>query len=159
MDKSKITILPPIASYSSRKEWETACWPKILKSQELLELLLTPDERHGLVRRAAAVGGLIAGKSYRQIGNELWLSPQTISCITKALKENGYRSYKERSKTERKKRKYSAGPSRGRKFPRGRPKRTKYGIVYMPYWLRVFNYRYHWYLNLKTGAMPRHSTQ
>ncbi|MBI4086324.1 MAG: hypothetical protein HY433_03760 [Candidatus Liptonbacteria bacterium] len=133
MDKSKIIILPSIGNYSSRKEWEDACWLKIVTSKELLKLLLTPNERHSLVKRAAAVEGLVAGKSYKQIGNELWLSPQTISCINKALKESGYRSYKERSKTERKKRVYTPGPNSNKIKHRGRSVRTKYGTVYLPY--------------------------
>jgi len=57
--------------------------------------------------RAAAIDLIQSGKSYRQISEKLWLSSQTISCLKKALAENGYKSYQERSKTERKKKNYS----------------------------------------------------
>ena len=128
----KPMLLPAVSGYSSRKEWEAAAWRKILKSKELLDLLITSHERQDLVRRVAAMESLSHGKSYKEIGDELWLSPQTISGIKKALKEKGYRSYLERSKTERKKKKFSSGPIRNRREFRGRPKRTKYGIIYLP---------------------------
>jgi hypothetical protein len=99
----------------------------------LLQLLLTSHERRDLVRRAAALEGLVSGKSYRQIGEELWLSPQTINVVKKAINENNYRSYLERSKTERKKRKYSFHPIPSKSRPRGRPHRAKYGTIYLPY--------------------------
>ena len=126
-------ILSQINNYSSRLEWESACWQKILRSQELLQLLITSHECRNLVRRAAALDRLIAGRSYRQIGAELWLSPQTISGIKKALKEKNYRSYLERSKNERKKREYSSSPIPFKSRPCGRPHRTKYGTIYLPY--------------------------
>lgn len=131
--KEKTGVMPLIGGYSSRTEWETACWQKILQSKELLRLLVTSHERHNLVMRAAALDRLIAGKNYKQIGEELWLSPQTISSIKKALKEKNYRSYLERSKKERKKKKYSSHPLYVKARPHGRPHRTKYGTIYMPF--------------------------
>ncbi|MEK7193883.1 MAG: Trp family transcriptional regulator [Patescibacteria group bacterium] len=135
MDKEKSIILPPISNYASRKEWETACWRKILESKELLPLLITSHERRDLIMRAAAMEGLISGKSYRKIGKELWVSPQTISVIKKAIDEKAYRSYLERSHKERKRRKYSPSPipEKSKSKPYGRPRRTKYGTIYMPY--------------------------
>jgi len=123
--------LPPVHSYPSRKEWERACWRKLLKSKNLIALLVTNNERRNLVMRAAVTERINAGKRYRQIAEELWLSPQTISSIRKALRENTYRSYRERGKTERKKRVYSPDTV-SRKKLHGRPVRTKYGIVYLP---------------------------
>ena len=70
-------------------------------------------------------------KKYREIAEELWLSPQTISSIKKAVSENSYRSYRERGKTERKKKAYSHDKI-SRKKPYGRPVHTKYGTVYLP---------------------------
>ena len=125
--------MPPIESFSSHKEWETAYWRKISESKELLQLLITTYERRNIVRRAAALEGLAAGKSYRQISRELWLSPQTVSAIKKAVSEKNYRSYLERSKKERKKRKYSSDQVAARSKPKGRPHRTKYGTIYLPY--------------------------
>src|SRR3989344_583861 len=130
--KRKLWTAPPINNYASRTEWESACWRKILKSRELLRLLTTDHERHDLVMRASALAGLIAGKSYKQIGRELWLSPQTVSGIKQVLNGKTYRSYLERSKKERKKRGYSTGPARRWAKYRGRPRRTKYGIIYLP---------------------------
>ncbi|MEK7212595.1 MAG: Trp family transcriptional regulator [Patescibacteria group bacterium] len=133
MNKQHTSIdLPPISSYPSRKEWEAACWRRISRSQDLLELIITPHERHDLVMRTAALQRILSGKSYRQIGEELWLSSQTISVIKKALNENNYRSYHERGKKERKKRQYSS-ISRLSARPRGRRVRTKYGTIYLPY--------------------------
>ncbi|MBI2591802.1 MAG: hypothetical protein HYW34_03955 [Candidatus Brennerbacteria bacterium] len=125
--------LPPITRYSSRKEWEDACWQKILKLNKVSDLLLTSYERHNLVMRAAVIDGINLKKSYTQIADELWLSPQTISSIKKALKENNYRSYRERGKKERKKKIYSSGPvlNQKRKYS-GRSIPTKYGRVYLP---------------------------
>lgn len=125
-------ILPVINDCSSRAEWENFSWQKILSSKELLELLITSSERHDLVMRAAALNRLIAGKNYKQIGDELWLSPQTISSIKKILREKSYQSYSERSKKERKKKKYSSDQKPSRPKPGGVPRRTKYGTIYMP---------------------------
>ena len=132
MGKAFVT-LPPVNRYPSRKEWEKVCWERILKSKGILELLVTPNERRNLVMRAAVLDRVKSGKKYRQIAEELWSSPQTVSGIKKAINENNYRSYRERGKTERKKKIYSYGPKQVRKRPHGRPVRTKYGIVYLPY--------------------------
>lgn len=134
MGKNIDVNLPPIGSYPSRREWEEVCWRKILKDPGLLELLVTPGERHDVVMRAAALQRIISGKSYRQIGEELWLSSQTVSGIKKALDRRSYRSYHERGKKERKKRKYNGTPLIPCKpRPRGRPVHTKYGTIYLPY--------------------------
>lgn len=124
---------PPLSRYSSRTEWEDVCWHKLLKSGSSLELLFTSRERHNLVMRAAVINGMNLGKRYRQIAEELWLSPQTISSVKKAVSGSGYRSYRERSKIERKKISYSSNVVPTKKKYRGRPQRTKYGTIYMPY--------------------------
>ncbi len=126
--------LPPISRYSSRREWEEACWKKIVKSGEFLELLVTPYESHHIVMRVAVIERLNSGKRFVEVAEELGLSPQTISSIKKAINETGYRSYWERSKTERKKRLYSPDTRRKKKRYKGRPVRTKYGTIYLPYW-------------------------
>lgn len=127
-----LVVLPLISNYSSRQEWEAACWQKILKSEELLELLVTANERHNLVNRAVALNEIISGKSYQQISEELWLSPQTISGIKKSVSGKKYQSYFERSKKERKKKQYSFNQSAVKSKSAGRPWRTKYGTIYMP---------------------------
>lgn len=133
VDKKELPAMPEIRNYNSRAEWETACWRKISASKDLLDSFITSYERHNLIMRAAAVDAIASGKSYKQIGNELWLSPQTISGIKKALAENNYyRSYLNRSKKERKKRVYSHTAKSGQSRPRGTPRRTKYGTLYIP---------------------------
>jgi len=134
MDKKQLMNLPSINDYSSRQEWEDACWRKMIKSEALLELLATSHERHDLVMRAATLKELMLGRGPRQISRELFISSQTINVVKKAMSENSYRSYLERSKKERKKKIYSIDnrPIR-RKWPEGRPKRTKYGTIYIPY--------------------------
>ena len=134
-NQEKSLAMPSMNNYSSRKEWEKACWQKMLESKELLSLLVSVHERHDLVMRAVAAESLFAGKSYRQIGKELWLSPQTISGIKKAVNEKEYKSYLERSKKERKKKQYGSklASSKSSPKPSGVPHRTKYGKVYLPY--------------------------
>src|SRR3989344_7123234 len=105
MGKKEPMKVPSLEDYSSRKEWEAACWKKIIESEELLQLLITSHERHDIVMRAAAIDSIASGKSYRKIAEELWLSSQTISGIKKAMDEKAYKSYLERSKGERKKKK------------------------------------------------------
>lgn len=127
--------LPPLKNYSSRKEWEVACWRQILKSEQLLNLFTTLKGRHDLIVRVAAANGLISGKNYREISKEFFISLQTIRSAKKALEENGYKSYFERSKTERKKKIYSPGPKRKPKrewHEDKRPRRTKYGTIWVP---------------------------
>ncbi|MBI4084971.1 MAG: hypothetical protein HY432_00475 [Candidatus Liptonbacteria bacterium] len=131
MKKKRSLITPPVGNYSSRKEWEIVCWNEILKSEKLLRAIVTPNERNNLVKRAAALERLSAGESYTEVGKELLLSPQTISAIKKILKETGYKSYRERSKTDRKKKKYSVDYSRKPRH-QGAAVRTKYGTVYLP---------------------------
>lgn len=132
MSQIERVVMPKIENYSSRAEWEKACWRKIMASKDLLDTLIASSERHDLVMRAAAIDALASGKSYREIGKELWLSPQTISVIRKALTENNYRSYSERGKKERKKKIYSYSAEPRHRKSRGTPRKTKYGVVYIP---------------------------
>ncbi len=131
-----IKNLPLLKNYPSRKEWEAACWRQISKSEQLLNLSTTSEERHDLVMRIAAISGLISGKSYRKISEEFFISTQTVRSAKKALEDRNYRSYSERGKTQRKKKVYSSGPKQksNHKWREGKwAHRTKYGTVYMPY--------------------------
>lgn len=127
---TRSVAIPAVNGYPSRKEWEEACWKNILRSPEWLNLL-TVYERRNIVMRVAVTHRLNEQKSYRDIGRELWLSPQTISAIKKGIGEERYRSYADRGKTERKKRVY--GDHRPpRPSPRiGIPRKTKYGTIYL----------------------------
>lgn len=82
--------------------------------------------------RAAAFEGLALGKRQRQLSRELSLSLQTINAVKKAIVENSYRSYSERSKKERKKKKYSVNPANTKTKHTGRLVRTKYGTIRIP---------------------------
>ncbi len=124
--------LPLLGKYNSRTEWESACWRKISDSKQALDLLATSYERHILVMRAAVVERLASGKKYDEIAKELWLSPQTISSIKKSVTENNYRSYRERGKKERRKRKYDTTSTILKPKHRRVLMRTKYGTIHMP---------------------------
>ncbi len=133
MNKKQLMNLPSIDKCSSRKEWEDACWQKILESDDLLPLLITSCEQHDLIMRAAVLKELMSGKGPRQISRELFISLQTIGVIKKSMNENNYSSYSERSKKERKKKVYSIDHRvKKLKYP-GRPKRTKFGTIYVNY--------------------------
>jgi hypothetical protein len=74
----------------------------------------------------------LAGKSYREIGDSLWLSPQTISGIRKILDGEKYKSYTERCRLGDRKSRQSSGSIKriapvGRKI--GRIQKTKYGPI------------------------------
>lgn len=124
-------ILSRLDRYRSRKEWEEACWQEILKSNDILRLLTTPYERRNLVLRAVAVDRINSGLSYQKISEELWLSPQTISSLKKAMHSATYRSYRDRGKTERKSKAYSKMPGSLESRPIGRRVKTKYGTLYL----------------------------
>ena len=134
--------IPSVSEYSSRANWEKAVWEifeayfKKEKELNIFSILLTSDERHMVANRIAAVDRILSGASYRKIGEELWLSSQTISSIKKALKDEKYRSYYERGKTERKVRKYSPRPISSEEKARQEGKRrwrTKFGTRYITY--------------------------
>jgi len=124
-------LLPPKDRYPSHGEWEKACWKKIIKSEKFLETLVTSYERHNITMRAAVMDLVNSGKSFRQIARDLQISTQTVNSIKKAVRDS-YKSYRERGKTERKKKIYSRDPSK--KKPYRHYRRTKYGKVYLPYY-------------------------
>lgn len=132
----KLITLPSLKNYASREDWEVACWKKISASRKSLSALITFSERHNIVLRAAAANMFYLGKTYKEIGAELLVSPQTISEAKRILKGSNYRSYRERGKTERKNKVYSSGPKQKSKSEHvgdiGFYRRTKYGKVWMP---------------------------
>ena len=133
VEKKPIDLLPSMNNYRSRKEWEDACWKKIIKSEKLMDLFITSYERHKAIMRIAIMDRVFAGKSYNKIAQELYVSPQTISVIKKGIDEKSYRSYLERSKTERKKKKYSLSPIPDKPKRRGRIIRSKFGTFQAPF--------------------------
>jgi Trp operon repressor len=131
-----------VSKFSSRKDWEKAAWDCIIatlhKSQSkkdaalFLALIISEPERRNIIKRATAIIKLIEGNSYRNIGKELWLSPQTISAIRKGIDEKGYVSRWTRDShrdRERKRRKnLDRIAKREAREAKIRPtRRTKYG--------------------------------
>jgi Trp operon repressor len=133
-----LTDIPPISSFSSRKEWEAAIWKKLLAQIHnepsadavggTLHILTNPSERHYIVMRAAVMACLKHGMSYRQIGDELWTSPQTISTIKKSVSERELKSYRARP---RNKKTYSLERPTAR-WTHKHYRRTKYGKIRTP---------------------------
>lgn len=52
---------------------------------ELLDKLLSSNEKILISKRLAAVALIKGGKSYREIGKILWISPGTVSAIKKSI--------------------------------------------------------------------------
>jgi len=85
--------------FKSRKEWEEYAWSHLVdglaratSAKEIgssLNILLTAYEKKHMIKRAAAISLLKEGKSYKEIGELLWLSPQTISAIQKSVRAEG----------------------------------------------------------------------
>lgn len=127
-----IHLLPSLDDYASRRDWQEACWHKIAKSNKLLQLFTTSYEKQTIVNRIAVLRDITAGKSYREISKDLFVSLQTINSVKKILDKKIYKSYSERSKKERKPKKYSEVIKPAKRKFKGRPRRTKYGTIYMP---------------------------
>lgn len=102
--------------FKSRREWEKYTWSQLTKLlakansadkiRESLNMLLTAHEKKQVLNRASAISLLRQGKSYREIGELLWLSPETISAIRKSLQsQKGYVSRYARNKKSEKRQK------------------------------------------------------
>lgn len=80
--------------------------------ERALAIFLTSNERAKIAARGAAIQLLQEGKSYRKIGDMLWLSPAIISALKKSLREGkGYVPRAARWKTAgRKKKQYAPSP-------------------------------------------------
>lgn len=120
-------IIPLVSEYSSRKEWEIECWERIKNAKTLLHFFITPHERHNIIMRVVVSQMINSGKSYREIGKILWVSPQTISSIVKSIKENEYRGYYMFSKEKQNKEHKVVSSIRSRL--RKRRVRTKFGTI------------------------------
>lgn len=88
-----------VSKFKSRKDWSVAVWQKLLKDirnpalSAALDSLLSSYEKQIIVNRLAAVSLIKEGKTYRQIGEELWLSPITIRAVKKVLTNNSGKDY------------------------------------------------------------------
>ncbi|OIP75124.1 MAG: hypothetical protein AUK06_02400 [Parcubacteria group bacterium CG2_30_36_18] len=84
-----------IDEFKSRKEWERYLWEAFLKSVEksksekqltsFLNNLLSETEKKNIVRRLTVISLLKQRKTYKEIGEILWISPGTISAIKKSI--------------------------------------------------------------------------
>ena len=132
--------LPKVKSFATRKEWEAAAWREFVRQcaaldahelQKVLQLVTSPHERRVMTLRAAVIPHLQSDAKYRDIGRELWVSPQMISAIKKGMLAQGYVSNWGKAKAQRRERVIA----RVRKYEkRPLPKRhykTKYGTVSM----------------------------
>ncbi len=128
--KNIFSAIPPISKYNSRKEWESECWKNIVKDKISLQSFITSYECHNIIMRVAVSQMINSGKSYKEIGNELWISPQTISGIVKSINRDKYQSYREESNGKQVKSQVSSVPNRQIKRRRVR---TKFGTTYVSY--------------------------
>ena len=106
--------IPSVNKFKSRREWEANVWSKLIggftrisspqEMEKSLNLLLTSHEKTQMIKRASAISLLKQGKSYREIGELLWLSPTTVNAIRKSLRrKKGYVSdYMHNKKPEKK---------------------------------------------------------
>ncbi len=94
-----------LPEFKSRKEWQEYIWQEFIKklykaksakqTQEYLESFLSARERDLIIKRIIATALISQGKKYREIGEILWLSHNTISAIKKGLlKKTIYHGYK-----------------------------------------------------------------
>lgn len=90
--------------FKSRKEWEEFVWLEFLQNlnktksiqqfKEILESVLSEKEKRLIIKRIIAAFLISQGRSYREMGDILWLSHNTISAIKKGLlKKSAYRGY------------------------------------------------------------------
>jgi len=96
------------------KNLENYFWLKLCENIEkssskgtikVLNSLLSMSEKGMIAKRLAAVSLIRSGKSYREIGRILWMSPSTVSAIKKNMgKTTSYQSgafYTNQTKTEK----------------------------------------------------------
>lgn len=100
------------------KDWSEKLWSnvtvKLAKAkspkevENILEKLISEDEKASMMRRLAAIVLIRAGYSYRKISEILWLSHNTISTLKKNL-IGAYKNYKSYLAFYGGPRKYSGG--------------------------------------------------
>lgn len=89
-----------IDKFKSRKEWSDNAWRQLLKDikhpalSASLDSLLSSYEKNIIINRFAAVALIKDGRTYREIGRELWLSPNTIRSLKRVLENHSARDYK-----------------------------------------------------------------
>ncbi|MDO8664414.1 MAG: Trp family transcriptional regulator [Candidatus Liptonbacteria bacterium] len=98
-------------------KWEADIWRRFLNDIEkadsksaiakLFDNLLSANEKALISKRLAAMALIKSGKSYKEIGRILWISPSTVSAIKKsvhqAINYKSNRYYAGNSKNEKRK--------------------------------------------------------
>lgn len=89
----------------SAERWSEKLWADLISNiyragsekeiKRLLEKLFSEDEKIMILKRLSVIALIRSGKSYQEISDILWLSPNTISTIKKNLFNNhkNYKSY------------------------------------------------------------------
>ncbi|MDO8466958.1 MAG: Trp family transcriptional regulator [bacterium] len=93
-----------LEQFKSRAEWDRFMWDKVVEKlaraksnrevEGILNKLLGEHERNLMLRRLTTILLIQDGLSYSQIGEVLWLSPNTISAVKKSLLSNKYYSWR-----------------------------------------------------------------
>lgn len=88
MINSLLFSMKELSKFKSRKEWEKFIWGKFLKSikdidsnkglGKLLDSVLSENEKRLIIKRMVAISLIRQGKTYKEIGEILWISPETI---------------------------------------------------------------------------------
>lgn len=83
------------SKFNSREEWEEYIWGRFLKSindvknekklKRILESVISKKEKRLIIKRIIAISLIKNGKTYREIGETLYLSPVTVSALKKSL--------------------------------------------------------------------------
>ena len=90
----------------SAENWTKKLWLELMERvgetknsegvRKLIDHLLSEDEKKMIIKRIGVIALLREGKSYKEISEILWLSPNTISTIKKNILGNdgNYKSYR-----------------------------------------------------------------
>ncbi|TSC88888.1 MAG: hypothetical protein G01um10143_785 [Parcubacteria group bacterium Gr01-1014_3] len=90
----------------SAEDWTEKLWLKLIEkvsqtnneeaTRKLIEHLLSADEKKMIAKRLGVIALIKSDKSYKEISEILWLSPNTISTIKKNILGNdgNYKSYR-----------------------------------------------------------------
>ncbi len=98
--------------YISRKKQLNIIWVNLLKSLKkpgleiLLNKILSQYEKNLIANRLAAISLIKQGKSYKEIGEELWLSPSTIRSLKSIMANSNteeYQTYRQVKRVAREK--------------------------------------------------------
>jgi uncharacterized protein YerC len=96
-----------LKEFNSRKAWVDSIWSKILadiknpQSAQMLNALISAHEKERIVNRLVALTLIKQGKSYKKIGEELWLSPTTIRSLKRLVENNFNKEYKSYNKLKK----------------------------------------------------------